>query len=156
VFDAEQTTFLESGCSLILGTVLPDGEPHAGRGWGLDIQPDTDQVRLLLDAEDSPTVARAAAGGAIAITAADVRTLRSMQLKGRVLSVEVASPEDAARAVRFCEEFFTDIAETDGTPRERTERLVPVGYMACTVAVGHVFDQTPGPGAGALLSGPTA
>ena len=68
MFDAEQTTFLESGCSLILGTVLPDGEPHAGRGWGLTVLPVAGQVRLLLDAEDSATVARAAAGGAIAIT----------------------------------------------------------------------------------------
>ena len=155
MFDAEQTAFLESGCSLILGTVLPDGEPHAGRGWGLTLLPASGQVRLLLDAEDSATVARAAAGGMIAITAANVPTLRSMQLKGRVLSVEPASPEDVARAIRYYDDFFTDIANSDGVGRELTERLVPVGYMASTVAVDHVFDQTPGPGAGAQLSGPT-
>jgi hypothetical protein len=155
VFDAEQASFLESGCSLILGTVLPDGEPHAGRGWGLNLLPVTGQVRLLLDAEDSATVARAAAGGAVAITAANVRTLRSMQLKGRVLSVEAASSDDVDRAARFCEDFFTDVADTDGVGRDLTERLVPAGYVACTVAVDHVFDQTPGPGAGAQLSGPT-
>ena len=26
--------FLESGCSTIVGTVGPDGDPHAGRAWG--------------------------------------------------------------------------------------------------------------------------
>jgi hypothetical protein len=155
VFDPEQTTFLESGCSLILGTVQPDGEPHAGRGWGLTVLSNPRHVRLLLDVEDSTTVERAAAGGAIAITAASVRTLRSLQLKGRVSSVEPASPEDVARAARYCEAFFTDIAETDGFGRTVTERIVPIGYTACTVVVDDLFDQTPGPGAGAQLSGST-
>jgi hypothetical protein len=156
VFDAEQATFLQSGCSLILGTVLPDGEPHAGRGWGLDLLPVPGEVRLLLDAEDSTTVARAAAGGPVAITAADVRTLRSMQLKGRARSVEPASPEDVARAARYRDEFLGDIAEVDGVGRDLTDRIVPVGYLACTVAVDCAFDQTPGPGAGTQLASPAS
>ena len=156
MFDDDRRTFLESGCSLILGTVLPDGEPHAGRGWGLTVLPDEAQVRLLLDVEDTTTNDCAAGGGAVAITAASVRTLRSLQLKGRVLSLEAGSPEDAGRAARYCEAFFTDIEETDGFGREITERLVPLGYLVCTVAVDDLFDQTPGPGAGARLSGTTA
>jgi hypothetical protein len=153
VFDDDRATFLESGCSLILGTVLPDGEPHAGRGWGLTVLPATDRVRLLLDVEDTTTNDCAVTGGAIAITAASVRTLRSLQLKGRVVSVEAASPEDVARGQEYCEAFFTDIEETDGFGREITERLVPLGYLVCTVAVDDLFDQTPGPGAGARLTG---
>ena len=34
--------------------------------------------------------------------------------------------------------------------------MTPVGYVACTVAVEQLFDQTPGPGAGARLPGGTA
>jgi hypothetical protein len=153
VFDPERATFLESGCSLILGTVLPDGEPHAGRGWGLTLLSPPGSVRLLLDVEDTVTIDRAAEGGAIAITAASVRTLRSLQLKGRVLAVEPGSAEDAARAGRYCDEFFTDIEETDGFDRAIMELLVPTGYTACTVTVDDLFDQTPGPGAGARLPG---
>jgi hypothetical protein len=155
VFDEDRTTFLESGCALILGTVLPDGGPHAGRGWGLTVL-DDGQVRLLLDAEDVAMVDQAAAGGAIAITGASVRTLRSIQLKGSAVSVEAASVEDAARACRYCDAFFGDIVDTDGIDRALVERMMPLGYVACTVAIEHLFDQTPGPGAGARLPAPTS
>ena len=58
MFSEEMVAFLESGCSLILGTVGADGAPHAGRGWGLDVvDPATGRVRLLLDAADAGTLA---------------------------------------------------------------------------------------------------
>ena len=155
MFDDEITAFLESGCALIVGTVAPDGEPHAGRGWGLDATSGGDEphLRLLLDADDITMLEHAATGGAIAITAASVRTLRSVQLKGRTLGLEVASPEDVERAGRYIDALFTDIQETDGTDAAVTARLVPVGFVACTVEVHDRFDQTPGPGAGARVSG---
>ena len=37
MFDPETRAFLESGCGLLVGTVGADGEPHAGRGWGMDV-----------------------------------------------------------------------------------------------------------------------
>jgi hypothetical protein len=156
VFDEERTAFLESGCALILGTVLPDGEPHAGRGWGLTVLPEDGHVRLLLDAEDLALVDQAARRGAIAITGASVRTLLAVQLKGRALSVEAASGDDTARAERYCDAFFGDIVDTDGLDRSVVERMTPLDYVACTVAVERLFDQTPGPGAGARLPGGAA
>jgi hypothetical protein len=155
VFDEERTAFLEGGCALILATVLPDGEPHAGRAWGLTVLPDDGHVRVLLAAEDLATVDRASGGGAMAITAASVRTLRALQLKGRVASTEAAGPDDDARADRYCEAFFGDIMDTDRIDVAVLERMRPLGYVACTVEVEHLFDQTPGPGAGAPLPGPT-
>lgn len=155
MLDEDRTTFLESGCALIVGTVLPDGEPHAGRGWGLTVLADGGHVRLLLDEEDVAMVERATSGGGIAITGASVRTLRSVQLKGRAVSTEAASADDATRAKRYCDAFFGDIVETDGTDRGIVERLLPLGYVACTIAIEHLFDQSPGPGAGARLGGTT-
>ena len=60
--------------------------------------------------------------------------------------MEAASPEDAARAARYCEAFFADIEETDGFGREITERLVPIGYLACTVEVERPLRPDPRPG----------
>jgi hypothetical protein len=132
--------------------VGPDGEPHAGRGWGLDVLDDGDgdgaTVRVLLDASDPVTIANLAAGGAVAITAADVRTLRSTQLKGRSQGVDPPEPGDTERAARYCEAFMIDIMDTDGTPRDLLERIVPGAYVPCRVVVDDRFDQTPGPGAG--------
>jgi hypothetical protein len=156
VFDPETRAFLESGCALIVGTVHPDGEPHAGRAWGLDVLADGDEpeVRLLLDADDATTIEHVAAGGRIAITANSVRTLSSVQLKGRSLGVEVPDPADGPRCQRYTDAFFTDIMETDGTAPTLLSRFVPVGTVACRVEVHERFDQTPGPGSGARLSAP--
>lgn len=146
--------FAERGCALIIGTVGADGAPHAARAWGLTLGSGTQgPIRLLLSADDPVTHANLrradAHGGRIAITGADVVTLRSFQLKGRVTAWEPAGPDDEARAERYLDEFFADIEQTDGTSRRLLERLRPAGYVACTVEVDESFDQTPGPGAGA-------
>jgi hypothetical protein len=146
-------TLAERGCALIVGTIGPDGAPHAARAWGLTLTArTTSPVRLLLDASDDATLANLRRdgdhGGRIAITVADVRTLRSFQLKGRVAALDPATEADREKADRYCDDFFTDIEVTDGTPRVLTERLRPARYVACTVEVEEAFDQTPGPHAG--------
>src|SRR5690348_15035388 len=101
--------FLESGCSTIIGTVDRDGAPHAGRAWGLDVE--GDDLRVLIDAHDELTVQHLADLGAVAITAANVPTLRSVQLKGRSLGVEEGGEADEERAARFCDAFFRDVEQ---------------------------------------------
>lgn len=156
MFDPETSAFLESGCALVVGTVHADGEPHAGRAWGLDLVGPgaTPTMRLLLDADDTTTIELAAGGGAIAITATSVRTLSSVQLKGRSLGLASAAPDDAARARRYMDLFFADITATDGTRAELLERFEPTAFVACAIEVHERFDQTPGPGAGARIGGP--
>ena len=153
MFDPETQAFLESGCGLIVATVSGEGEPHAARAWGLDLlEPGPPaRMRLLLDPDDERTIAHAASRGAIAVTGANVLTLRSMQLKGRAVEVAVASPDDAARADRYIRAFYADVEATDRVPWERFEHFLPAGYVTCTIEVHDVFDQTPGPGAGARV-----
>lgn len=154
MFDDETTAFLLSGCALIIGTVMADGEPHAGRGWGLDITVDCDdraEVRLLLDADDTTTIELAGAGGAMAITAANVRTLRSVQLKGRSLGLAAPEAGDDDRVRRYVDQFFTDIEDTDGTSPELLAAFEPGRFVACSVEIIERYDQTPGPGAGAPI-----
>ncbi len=143
--------FLQSGCSTIIGTVSADGDPHAGRAWGLDVLPGTSTVSLLIDADDELTVHHLVDLGRVAITAANVPTLRSVQLKGRSVGMEDAGEADVERAARFCDDFFTDIEQTDGTERALLARLVPDRFVVCHMKVEEVFDQTPGPAAGAPL-----
>ena len=153
MFDEETRAFLESGCGLIVGTVAPDGAPYAGRGWGLDVLDvgPPARLRLLLDVDDEGTIAHVVAGAAIAVTATNVRTLRSIQIKGRAMGPEVLTPEDAARGDRYIEEFFADVEAVDGVPRERFEHFMPSGFVVCTLEAHERFDQTPGPGAGARV-----
>jgi hypothetical protein len=156
VFGADTARFLERGCALIVGTVSADGEPCATRGWGLTVLPDehgaNTTVKVLLDADDARALVCVEGGGAIAITGADVPTLRSIQVKGRVVALEAVTPSDERRAERYCEEFFADVHATDGVPVEMLERLAPAAYVGCVVRVEECYDQTPGPGAGASIA----
>ena len=145
--------FLHSGCSTIIGTVGADGEPHAGRAWGLDVlSPGEGRIRVIIDGDDELTVQHLTDLGAVAVTAANVPTLRSVQLKGRSVAVEPAVDADVELAERFCDAFFTDVEQTDGTERGLLVRLVPAHFVVCTMQVDEIFDQTPGPGAGAPLA----
>lgn len=109
-------------------------------------------VRVLLDASDPELRTHLDAGGRIAVTSADVRTLRSVQFKGRVTAIsDTPDPSDLARCAAHNEELFTDIEETDFFPRALTERMVPPGYFVAVVEVEELYDQTPGPGAGAQV-----
>ena len=158
MFEPEIATFLGGGRAFIVATVGDANEPHATRGWGLELVdgPRIDggrsrRVRLLLDADDVCALEHVRSGRRIAITGADVRTLRSVQLKGRAVGLEDAGPDDEARAARYCDDFFGDITAIDGIERGVLERLVPSRYAACAVDVEELYDQTPGPGAGAPL-----
>lgn len=151
--DDDTTAFVHSGCALVLGTVDADGQPCAGRGWGMTVTDEPGRVRLLLDADDAVTVRNLIAGAPIAVTAASIRTLASVQFKGRVTSAEPATSDDLARAESYCAAMFTDIHETDFTPMELLEELRPTQLSACTVEIEDRFDQTPGPTAGARVGG---
>jgi hypothetical protein len=154
VLSDQVVTLLSGGTSLIVGTVDDDGMPFAGRAWGIEVlvASDAPRLRVLLDADDAGTQAHAAVGKAIAITAADVRTLVSVQVKGRVVAVEPGpTGEDRTRHAGYVSSFFTAISESDGTDPALLDRFAPLDVVPCTVEVEEVYDQTPGPGAGAAL-----
>jgi hypothetical protein len=154
VIDPQLAAFLEGGCALIVGTVTAEGEPLATRGWGLTVvDPVEGRVRLLLSSSEHEVIDHLRPGSRLAITGADVPTLRSVQVKGRLLAVGPAMADDRARAQRFCHDFYTDIVESDHTPLEVVERITPTDYVACDALIDEVYDQTPGPGAGAKLAG---
>jgi hypothetical protein len=153
VLAPETVTFLEGGCALIVGTASTSGEPHATRGWGASVvATDPLEIRLLIDADDAVAIECLSTTGAVAFTGADVPTLHSIQFKGTVSSVEPADDEDRARAGRFCDAFFGDVVAVDGTARMLLDRIVPRDFVACTVAITELYDQTPGPAAGASLA----
>ena len=155
----ETVSFLESGCALIVGTLRPDGTPHAQRAWGLDVLTDAPDgtappldavavVRLLV-ADDDPHPPVPASP--IAITGTHVLTFRSLQLKGDVLDVVPAGERDRARAERYTAAFYDDVVHSDNTPRHLLERLTPDAFRTALVAVRELYDQTPGPDAGARV-----
>ena len=148
MFSADVMSILAAGTSLIVGTVGRDGEPRATRAFALTVvDARADVVRLVVSADD-PLLVGHLDTGLIAITAADVRTLRSVQLKGRILRVESTSEDDESLVADHSGRFFQAIHETDGHDLSAIRQMLPLETLSVEVAVEAVYDQTPGPEAG--------
>ena len=144
-----------AGSALVVGAVDPDGTPYAIRGWGTTIVDDGAGLRFYVDADDTQVVPRLAPGAMVAVTGGDVRTLASAQVKGPVRAVDELTALDVATRERSTDRFIEDVHETDHTPRDLLERMVPERFLACTIDVQELYDQTPGPQAGATLAEPS-
>lgn len=152
--DDATVTFVEGGKSIVVGTVGDDGLPHGSRAWGVSVlDPEAMRLRLLISSDDAEMIARLRPDAAIALTVSDVRTLLSLQLKGRVLGVQAASSHDLDRRRRYLDEFLWEIHDTDGDALDKLERWAERPIVACLVEVQELFDQTPGPAAGAQVTG---
>jgi len=151
VIEPEAAELLESPCAMIVGTVDGDGLPDATRGWGFEVL-GPDHARVLLSSNATATLENLRTTGVIALTVTHFATLVSYQLKGRASAIDPASAEDRIRFDRFCAGCVHALHEAHGTPVEMIERLKPPGIVAVVMTVDSVFDQTPGPAAGAKLA----
>jgi hypothetical protein len=138
--------------ALIVGMVGEHGEPYATRGWALRFpDPDRPRCRLVIGADELPALGRRPGRKLLALTITHIRTLASVQLKGPAGDPEPATADDLDAVRSYCDHFFKEIEETDGTPPALTARVVPFEFVTCELDVEELFDQTPGPRAGAQL-----
>jgi hypothetical protein len=158
LIEPELAAFLEGEAAQYVGTVTAAGMPSAGRAWGLRVRAGGPHIRLLVGA-DVETVASVHPGtgdapARLALSVTDVLTFRSVQLKGTVVGVEEPDESDLAVHHGYRAGFSAAVAATGGvTPMEA---VWPPALVAVTVEVDAVFDQTPGPNAGARLRGEPA
>ena len=151
----ELAAMSEAGAGFIVGTVAPDGTPCATRAWSAEvIDAAQRRVRFMVSA-DEPVVVENLQGAGVCLTAADVATFRSVQWKGRVVAIEPPSANDLTIAEAHTTRFFDAVNRMDGTPFELLDRMRPIEVIAVEMVVDEVYDQTPGPGAGASLHGPS-
>jgi adenylate cyclase len=147
-------SFLEGKATMIVGIVGADGAPVATRAWALEVlDPAAGRVRIALDAADAEPFAHLAGGGMLALTSADVPTLDSRQVKGRVDRFEPVTDHDLERVDIHAHRVFTDISIVDRIPYDLIARIKPRSFVACELTVDEIYDQTPGPGAGAAIDG---
>jgi hypothetical protein len=151
VIEPEVAELLESPCSLLVATVSPDRVPEATRGWSVVLH-GPDRVRVLLADNATRTLDHLAGGGRMALTTTHFVTLVSWQLKGNATTIEPATADDRIRFDAFCAGCIDILHRTEGTAEQVIRRLVPPGIVACEMAVEQVYDQTPGPEAGARIA----
>ena len=149
----DEAKLLESPASTIVGTVDPDGLPHASRAWGAWVLAGGTRLRFLVPAADARTAANVAATERLAFTATVVDTLRSVQVKGERATVTgPATADDRVLHERYTEAFFQAVHDADGTDIAALRHMTPAALVAVECDVAAVFDQTPGPTAGTCLS----
>ncbi len=140
-----------AGMSLVVGTVSRGAEPRVARAWASSIvATDPLRVRVLMSADDPEAVDNLETGN-VSLTGTDVPTLQSAQLKGTVVLVEPATPADVERVATHTDAFFQAVLEIDGFPLSLMRRLLPHEVVAFEMVVNEMFDQSPGPGAGAAV-----
>lgn len=88
--------------------------------------------------------------GAIAVTCSQPTSYRTVQLKGRVATIADPSAEQLADVDRHAEAFSSE-AEQVGLGPGSGFRLLDRALVSVTFNVAEVYDQTPGPNAGARI-----
>jgi predicted pyridoxine 5'-phosphate oxidase superfamily flavin-nucleotide-binding protein len=153
VLEPDVIRLLESSESIdVVGTVDASGVPDATRAWGLRVLDDRQRVRMLLAAAAGTALANLAATSVVAVTATDVRTLDSVQVKGRAVHTEPATDEDRRDHDAYFAALRLALHEVDGTSSELLDRMRPGPLVAVVASVDAIYDQTPGPAAGSRLA----
>ncbi|MEI9935974.1 MAG: hypothetical protein WDO69_01990 [Pseudomonadota bacterium] len=152
VLTAELVEYMESGVSLLVGTRDAALKPASARGFGVEIDAPGRSATVFLPASVATvTLSNLRDNGQIALTFSRGFDHRSLQVKGRVLSVG----ETNERQRRLQERYFAAFSEGLIFIGHRQKLLRRVRYYpsyALHFQIDSMFDQTPGPGAGRAWS----
>jgi hypothetical protein len=147
----EVIELLSRGVATIVATRDGDLRPEIARGWGIRLAPGRAEATLCVSAPaGSRTRANLEGNGVIAVTCSLPTTYQTIQLKGRALEVRAPTAEQLALVEEHVAAFGREAAQV-GLPDGVARRLLDADLAAVTIAVHELYDQTPGPDAGAAL-----
>ena len=142
--------------AIIVGTCDGDRVPEVTRAWGGHVVSGGEAIEVCIYVlSGRRTVSNLAQNDRAALTMTSATTYRSLQVKGHA-SVAPAGVDDMRRVAEHQQAFLEAVASI-GLPREFAARLfepeeqVSPEMITIRIAFDEVFDQTPGPGAGARL-----
>jgi hypothetical protein len=144
--------FLEEGLSTHIASRNERLEPSAARVMALQVDPDRKHVVAFVPAVSAGQVMRdLRANGQVALVSARPPDERGCQVKGVFVDARDAGEDERAMVIGQWESFRDKLAMV-GLPRAATDAWVTWPCVAIRVRVQALFDQTPGPGAGARLT----
>jgi len=154
---AELKDFLESGVSVVVGTRDSACLPDAVRAWGPRVGRDGRTISLCVAvATSGSALSNLRDNGRVAVIFCLPTNYKTIQLKGRFLGTARPNGQDLA-AVERHRDSFTASATGVGVDRRFMEGLWQKELVESAVMLKirfvaeQVFDQTPGPDAGARL-----
>src|SRR5262245_41249318 len=153
--DGPLEALIESGVSVVVGTRDEGLVPEIVRAWGPHVNRDRHTIRVCVpEATSVRTRTNLVGNGRIAVSFSLPTTYETVQLKGRHLRTTRPTAENLRRLDRH-RESFAALNESIGVPRARVEafwRRELAGsplFVTIHFAVHAIFNQTPGPAAGA-------
>lgn len=153
MIDAELALFLQQGLAINIGTRDTTLAPHAAYAPAARVEPDGTHVVVYVPAVGLMPSARILAhnGQAAVVFARPTRANRACQVKGTCVSCRPATDDERAIVQAQWDGFMQQL-EMIGTPGESTRTWITWPCVAIRLRVTALFNQTPGPGAGARLS----
>jgi hypothetical protein len=153
----ELQAFAATGVVVVVGTRSADGAPAISRGWGVRVVPGGQALEVcVFAATNRPTLENVTDNRQIAVTLTSPSTYRAVQVKGRAVDVSDGSRADADRVDLHLDLFLRELATVGlSIPQMRRvledERDVSPELVKIRLEIDEIFDQTPGPSAGARL-----
>jgi hypothetical protein len=147
----EAQELILAGTATIVATRDTEMRPTLTRGWGVRFSEDGGLLTLCVGiAPGSPVRAHLEENGEIAITCSRPTTYRTTQVKGKAEVLGEPDERQLAAVAAHVEAFSAEVILL-GLPDDAGARLADDGLLAVAVSPRELFDQTPGPGAGAAL-----
>lgn len=149
----EVTVFIQSGVSVIVGVVGPDGRARAGRALATRVLA-SGVIRLMYPTEGNDAIIAAAQkGGPIAATFSAPISHRTIQLKSGTSQTAQLEPEDRISVDHQMDAFAAVLGMLGFPPYflksfcdSRSESISVLSFVP-----QFAFEQTPGPRAGCEL-----
>ena len=144
--------FLQSGLGIHVGTRNERLEPGGCRATAIRVEEDGRHVVVYVPKAASPQIfENLRTNGQIAVSMARPADERAVQVKGLMLFSWEAKPEEEAFA-RVQWSSFLGQLEGIGLPGAATSKWQVFPCVAVRLKVTALFNQTPGPDAGAAFS----
>jgi hypothetical protein len=152
MIDRELASFLEEGIAIQLGTRSDRLEPNGVRVVAVSVDGDGTHVVAYVPEVSGPQVLPdLEANGQAALVFARPPDERACQVKGKFAGARTATADERAM-VQAQWDRWLDRLTTIGVPRPTFDQWVTWPCIAIRVRVNAIFNQTPGPGAGAPLA----
>jgi hypothetical protein len=146
------TRCLDQNVSVMVGSVDGRGEPSTCRALALTSADGLSTLTVYVPVSTSrETIANIAATGRLTVVATHPIDHHSVQMKGTAATARLAR-EDEAQAVQSGLQGFAALLNIIGIPPRVTNAVTWWPAFAIEMRVEEIFDQTPGPRAGARVS----
>jgi hypothetical protein len=143
---------IEAGLSIVVGTADSDRMPSCCRAIALTTHDEFETVTVYVPVTTShETMANIATTRRVAVTCSEIPSHESTQIKGLTRAVRLAPQSDQAFLQERLEAFAGSL-DLIGLPRRIARSMSYWPAYAIDLSVEEVFDQTPGPKAGNVLT----